>query len=387
MILQKFEYYESNGKTNLWKLNSLTLEKINLLVGKNATGKTRTIDRIAMFAGMLIDRLPISLEMIISAEFIIEFRDNDKQYNYILKTENRNIVCEKLEINGESKLERDRDGKGKIYYEDENRTIGFELSANRLALVAKRDKLQHPFLENIFQWAEGLRLYRFGSSSELGQRNMLATNNLENSISEDHPHDTIRINEIFLRGKNQFGNNFIARIIKYMQAIGYDISDVSVDENPYIAIYVEDNSPLNMLSVKENDRNANLFQTGMSGGMFRAFSLIIQLTYNLLSKSSTTILIDDIGEGLDFERSSGIIKLITRLAEESSTQIIMSTNDRFVMNNVPFKYWQVIQRSGGECTVFNYQNSKDKFDDFKFTGLNNFDFLRTDWLNQKWEEV
>jgi hypothetical protein len=63
----------------------------------------------------------------------------------------------------------------------------------------------------------------------------------------------------------------------------------------------------------------------------------------------------------------------------------MSTNDRFVMNNVPLEYWQVIQRDGGKCKIFNYKNSKEKFDDFEYTGLNNFDFLATDFINSEWE--
>jgi hypothetical protein len=108
----------------------------------------------------------------------------------------------------------------------------------------------------------------------------------------------------------------------------------------------------------------------------------------VLKKLSTTILIDDIGEGLDFDRSSRLIKLLIEIAEKNDNiQLIMSTNDRFVMNNVPLEYWQVIQRNGGECKVFNYQNSKGKFDEFEYTGLNNFDFLRTDFLNSEWEPV
>jgi hypothetical protein len=56
------------------------------------------------------------------------------------------------------------------------------------------------------------------------------------------------------------------------------------------------------------------------------------------------------------------------------------------MNAVPLQYWQVIHCKGGECQVFNYQNSKEKFDEFEYMGLNNFDFLATDYINSKWEK-
>lgn len=58
----------------------------------------------------------------------------------------------------------------------------------------------------------------------------------------------------------------------------------------------------------------------------------------------------------------------------------MSTNDRFVMNSVPLEEWSVLRREGGKVTVHNYSNSRETFDDFKFTGLSNFSFLELDFL-------
>ncbi|MES1225487.1 MAG: ATP-binding protein, partial [Bacteroidota bacterium] len=49
--------------------------------------------------------------------------------------------------------------------------------------------------------------------------------------------------------------------------------------------------------------------------------------------------------------------------------------DRFVMNKVPLKYWSIIQRNLSGSKIFNYKNSKKVFDEFEFTGLNNFDFF------------
>ena len=58
----------------------------------------------------------------------------------------------------------------------------------------------------------------------------------------------------------------------------------------------------------------------------------------------------------------------------------MSTNDRFVMNSVDLKYWQVIDRVGSNVSYYNIKNSSQIFEDFKFTGLNNFDFFATDFF-------
>ena len=58
----------------------------------------------------------------------------------------------------------------------------------------------------------------------------------------------------------------------------------------------------------------------------------------------------------------------------------MATNDRFVMNRVPLEYWSVIRRLPNMSKIYNYQNSKELFDNFEFTGLSNFDFFSSDYL-------
>jgi len=109
--------------------------------------------------------------------------------------------------------------------------------------------------------------------------------------------------------------------------------------------------------------------------MFRALSLIIQIQYSLFTGNPSCVLIDDIGEGLDFERSSALVKLLVERAKNSSIQLIVATNDRFIMNSIPLEYWLVIQRLGNLCKIYSQKNSPQLFNDFKLTGLNNFDFF------------
>jgi hypothetical protein len=128
-------------------------------------------------------------------------------------------------------------------------------------------------------------------------------------------------------------------------------------------------------------------QFEMSQGMFRALSILIQVNYAGMAHQSYCILIDDIGEGLDFDRSTRLIELLREKALESSFQLIMATNDRFVMDRVPLEEWSVLQRHGGHVRVLNYANSRELFEDFKFTGLSNFSFLETDFAKGPIEEA
>lgn len=164
-----------------------------------------------------------------------------------------------------------------------------------------------------------------------------------------------------------------------MAEIGYLIDDMGTTTPT--SLVIQGSHPIVGLYVRESDLGDITDQGDMSQGMFRALSIIIQLNYSGLSKKPSCILIDDIGEGLDFERSCSLIKLLVRKAEQSSVQLVMATNDRFVMNTVPLESWTVLRRVGGKIRVYNHENSKKRFDEFKFTGMNNFDFFALNFLD------
>ena len=109
--------------------------------------------------------------------------------------------------------------------------------------------------------------------------------------------------------------------------------------------------------------------------MVRAIGLLTIFHYSKFQKNRDTLLIDDIGEGLDFDRSKKIIEILMEEAEKGFMQLIMTSNDRFVMNTMPIQWWSVIQREGNKINIYNNQNSRDAFEEFEEWGFNNFDFL------------
>ena len=166
-----------------------------------------------------------------------------------------------------------------------------------------------------------------------------------------------------------------------MGQVGYDIEDIRL-QSP-ISIRVVTNFPGEVvgISVKERDLAGITDQNTISQGMFRALSILIHINYSQLTKKPTCILIDDIGEGLDFDRSCRLIDLLREKAKASGAQLVLSTNDRFVMNRVPLEEWSVLQRQGSTVRVLNYDNSRELFEEFKFTGLSNFSFLEMDFAS------
>jgi hypothetical protein len=222
-------------------------------------------------------------------------------------------------------------------------------------------------LEAINKWAESQSFYSFTDMGQQDNHNMRKTSN---------PASFKDLNtlSLFIKGKSLFGNNFIKQIITDMRKIGYFLSGLD---------YMIINDDIAYLTINEEDIDGKLLQFNLSQGMFRALALIIHFVYTIMSKTSATMLIDDIGEGLDFDRSTRLIHLLIDEAEkdENDIQLIMSTNDRQVMNGVKLDYWQVLDREGGHLKVYNARNSAEKFKEFKLLGLSPFDFLRFDYIN------
>ena len=386
MILKEFKFCRFKGETNEWGIEGksqigpfeqwISLGNINLVVGKNATGKSRTIDAIRHIADLVASDIKISQLNLLgygSAEYHLKFNDDDEAIEYHLKFKNGKITHETLSVNGSEKLNR---SKGILWYEGVKQELEFQTDDNVLA-VSKRDKKQHSFFEKLYIWGKNLSHYRFGT--QLGKNAFLRDINAIKDDEEIDLKDGDEVTEAFIKGKRQFPNSFIDAIIGDMKSVSYDIE--KIDATPLRNFPI----PGYGLNVKEAGMEDITDQREMSQGMFRALSLLIQLNYSLLSKTPSCILIDDIGEGLDYDRSKSLIELIIQKIEDSSVQVVMTTNDRFVMNKVPLEYWSVIQRVPKKSLFYNYTNSRKTFEKFKYTGMSNFDFLSFEFYIEDFE--
>lgn len=382
MILESMKFCRYKGENNEWCIEGksadkdsyppLTFENVNLIVGKNATGKSRTVDAIRYISDLLADEVKLSQLNKIgfgTAEYELVFNDSGKKIWYYLSFKNGEVIQEILKIEG---IERVNRVEEKLWYEGANGYLDFVTDVDILA-ITKRDKKQHSFFEKLFEWGKNLNHFRFGTP--LGKNTLLK--DISTVINDDYEislKDGNEVAAIFLKGMNKFSEDFEKKIIDDMALLNYAIKKVNTNKllNLPFSAYG--------MNVQESDNSDITGQHEMSQGMFRALSLIIQLNYSLLSDTSSCILIDDIGEGLDYERSKNLIDLIINKVEGTEVQVIMTTNDRFVMNKIPLKYWSVIQRLSQKSIFYNYRNSKKNFDDYRFTGLNNFDFLTSEFF-------
>jgi energy-coupling factor transporter ATP-binding protein EcfA2 len=374
MRLESVRYSEFDGTPQEWRLEGLRLGPRNLIVGKNASGKTRVLNVVNGISGHLAGLRPPAH----SGSYDVTFADGDNRLRYELICDREEVVKERFTVDNRRLLDRGKDGRGTIWAEqiDRGKEIPFQIPLSTLAAVAKQDAIQHPFLEPLHAWASSVRLFPFGSS--LGKDHVAVL--VEKGGVAIDERNTDFVVGLYRKAEKEFKDEFKGAVISDMQALQYGLQEIGVCQPISVRLPGLPGEPVG-LYVRENALPGIIDQFGMSQGMFRALSVLVQVNYSRMTHNATCILIDDIGEGLDFERSWRLIKLLREKASESNIQLILSTNDRFVMNHVPLEEWSVLQRTGGLVRVRNYENSRDVFEEFKFTGLSNFSFLEMDFIS------
>jgi AAA15 family ATPase/GTPase len=390
MKLDIFDFVYNKGLPGEWRVEECRLSQTNLIVGKNASGKSRIIMAIYTVSQLLSSTFALQYESY-EWHLLFDIDTPEQKTEYILKIEKGLVIQEKLIIYSEGDeplLDRDESGKGTIFAKELNKHIRFQTDQTELAVVKRRDSIQHPFLENLYQWSNSLIFYQFGT--ELGQNSMVQIPfKIELMKNKIDFRDSDFVIGIFVIGKQEIGERFTQAILSDMTKIGYNLSEIGTKIPSLINLNISADPLINLpqfLYVQEVDLTAVTEQAEMSQGMFRALSLFIQINYSLLANKPSCIIIDDIGEGLDYQRSSSIIKILIEKAQTGLVQLIMTTNDEFIMNGVPIEYWSVIERTPGSAKLHNISNSGDKIEQFKFIGLNNFDLFTSEFLLPKEDE-
>lgn len=369
MKIKSIEYEEFADSPNYWKLEKCEFEKINLIVGQNSTGKSRTISILNGLSQILSGKHTTAFN---SGTHNLVIEDNKKDYVYTLKCDKSKVTEEKLTINGDVKLVRQEDGTGSVHYDELGTKLKFKSPTNVIAITQHNDEIQNAYLLDLIRWTSRTEYIQFGTS--LHRDHLIAVEDAsekDNFVLSNIPQEHIL--NIYVRGYNEFGAEFDKKIINDMRQLGYFLTDVGSQP-----INVMINGRTNLLLaiyVKEEGLDFQNYQQTMSQGMFRALSLIIKLNYLSLKNIAAPLLVDDIGEGLDFLRSKALIKLIIEKFQDFDGQLIMTSNDQFIMDEVPLEYWTILRREKNVVRSYNIKNSMEKFSRFKLMGLNNFDLF------------
>ncbi|WP_338790116.1 ATP-binding protein [Bernardetia sp. MNP-M8] len=356
MRIKKITYTDPN-----WELDELQLNRINLIVGKNSTGKTRTLQTIDLLVKMITQKRSLNWGGLWDILFE-NYKGEEIEYKFSTsyKHKNEGVTFEKMIVDGRLVLSRSRhhnDGRTKIKNYNTGIYDYVYPPDNKLALHTNRDVKAYPFLEDVANWAEQSYGFKFGNISPYSLLNQQEYDLL--TTVEDIP-------TLFKSLKTSDKD----KIILDFNGLGYNISNISIQGNGATTIML----------VKEKNLKKSIPHFQLSQGMFRTLALIVYVQYLTSRKKPATIIIDDLCEGLDYERATKLGKLLFKTALDGDIQLIATSNDNFLMEVIDLKYLNVLFREGKKVHGINIQSNPKLFEEFRFTGLSNFDFFSSNYI-------
>lgn len=334
-----------------WSVSGLQFDRVNLIVGKNAVGKSKTIAVLNLLVDIILQRKEASIYDSVSYKVVFAV-DEHSELIYEFTYANGLVVLESLKDNKEREYIFRNPSQTKLYGEVVNPP------SNKLAISVRRDVVFYPQIEDIFAWAEQYCSVQFNA----------ITPSIVNGVSSmnlmPYRESLISMFEL-LDEKARRG------IIEDMNDLGYPIEKLDVTKL----------TNLKILNVKEKGVAMVLWEDALSTGMLRALYLLVFVYYiSARIEKGKTIVIDDFCEGVDYDRSIKLGKYLYQFCLINGIQLITASNDNFLMDVVDTKYWNILQRNGDAVTAINIHNNPELFDKFDFTGLSNFDLFSSDFI-------
>lgn len=356
MQLISIEYgFTGSKRYNKYYIKDTELGVRNLIVGRNSTGKSRLVQLIASIAKMMSQKV----SYLFDGQYQLVFKATDnKTYKFSFEVNRSLVTRETLMVDSLSVLQR-KDDKAEIYSVKHLRVDEVSPPDSRLVMHVRRDKEEYPYFEKLIEWSDHTYGFKFGNITP-------------HSLAIDKDQDRLTsIDEIprLLNELNRLDSSHLKSVVKNINSLGYKVKEISVES-------LADN---NVLYVLEDYMTKKVPQHELSQGMFRTIALLVFLEY-LSTRKVSTIIVDDLCEGLDYGRAKGLGRILFENEEFENVQIIATTNDSFLMDIVDIDFWNVLVRDGCMVKALNYRNSEALFNEFRYTGLSNFDLFSSDYL-------
>jgi len=341
MILSEFLYKNASG----WTLDSLSLNRQNLVVGMNAVGKSRTVAAIGQVVRF------IKGDMVAADDFYCTLiLENGGRLEYSFEVKGGKVIAEILKKDGSPLIKRER--YSARMYDDKQ----VSPPDSKLLIQVRRDTKLYPEIEEIMLWAEHTTLFVFSNITAAPE-----------SLSPYKISDEPRLPEMY----GTIPDEQKELLKSYMRELGYEIDNIVEEEGA---------SGVKVLFFYERGINVPLRYIDLSNGMFRVFSVLLYMIYSSTLSEARCLVIDDLGEGLDYMRSTKLGRIMYDYCEKKHIQLIATSNDSFLMDAVDLQHWNILQRKGNHVYSINRTNSLELFEKFQRTGLSNFDILSSNFL-------
>jgi predicted ATPase len=346
MKIQSFKF--SNNKQN-WHIEEVKFESLNLLVGGSGVGKTRILKALELICDVAIGRN----RNLDDLEWSINFSHLGQNYRWELKsssTKNEEIL---LNVNESKQTE--------IVYEklvryDDNSELEILL---RTHLDSKFNNEKLPKLKRTESAITLLSEEDLIIPVRKAFKRLIFNFETRQNFSIAYPSDPSQIpieNDEIQNLKEYFANFHPVVKVFYLQKSFPDI--FSEIKKYYIDIFSEVNN-VRVSSERDKDGDFVLFfeiqengledwipQERISSGMFRTLIFLVEV---ITAPEESVILIDEFENSLGINCMAELTDFI--LDKSPDVQFILTSHHPYIINNIPWKTWQIVSKYGNEVRV------------------------------------
>ena len=349
MKIQSFKF--SNNKEN-WHIEEVKFESLNLLVGGSGVGKTRILKALELIRDVALG----SNRNLDNLEWSINFSHLGQNYRWELKSssiKNEEIFInlnesEQTEIVYEKLVRYDDDSEIEILLRsgldskfNNEKLPKLKRTESAITLLSEEDLIipvRQAFKQLIFNF-ETRQKWMIGLGYDPAKMELLDEIKLNAYDFQEYFAGDPPVLKAFCLQK--FFPHLFNEIKEYYIDIFPELKDVRVSSKRD-----SDGDFLLFFEIQENGLEDWIPQQRISSGMFRTLIFLIEV---ISAPKESVILIDE------FENSLGIncmAELTDFLLDKSpDVQFILTSHHPYIINNIPWKTWQIVSKSGNKVRV------------------------------------
>lgn len=349
MKIQSFKF--SNHKEN-WHIEEVKFEDLNLLVGGSGVGKTRILKALDLICDVAIGRN----RNLDDLEWSINFSHLGQNYRWELKSssiKNEEILLnvnesEQTEIVYEKLVRYDDDSEIEILLRsgldskfNNEKLPKLKRTESAITLLSEEDLIipvRQAFKQLIFNF-ETRQKWMIGLGYDPAKMELLDEIKLNAYDFQEYFAGDPPVLKAFCLQK--FFPHLFNEIKEYYIDIFPELKDVRVSSKRD-----SDGDFLLFFEIQENGLEDWIPQQRISSGMFRTLICLIEV---ITAPEESVILIDEFENSLGINCMAELTDFI--LDKSSDIQFILTSHHPYIINNIPWKTWQIVSKSGNKVKV------------------------------------
>ncbi|MFM6215436.1 MAG: AAA family ATPase [Dolichospermum sp.] len=366
MKIQSFKF--SNNKQN-WHIEEVKFESLNLLVGGSGVGKTRILNAL----NLISDTAKGVNRNLDDLEWSINFSHLGQNYRWDLKSSSTKKEEISLNVNDSKQTEivyeklvrYDDDSELEILFRNDSDS---KFNSEKLPKLKRTESAINLLSEEDLIIPVRQAFERLIFNFETRQQSMIGLHFDPSEITIDIEDDEVQNYKEFFADfppvvkafyLQKFFPDVFNEIKEYYIDIFSEVNDVRVsserDKYGDFMLFFE---------IQENGLEDWIPQQRISSGMFRTLIFLVEVT---AATEESVILIDEFENSLGINCMAELTDFI--LDKSSDIQFILTSHHPYIINNIPWDNWQIVNKSGNKVRVrkapdipeLNTASSLDKF--------------------------